>query len=165
MPLSRLGMSSSVSPLGLWERKVGPIKFSCPPGPAITTVPTTFAQQVRLCAHRCAAAGPPSPLPLFWLLAAFALGPQGSCLQSSHSICPCGHWQPGPGLMELGDWFCFPLAASGAESAVAHRAQPGEGCVQACECSHSQTRQGLGLVGTPNLEPPLLPHILLYSWG
>lgn len=118
-----------------------------------------------LCPQVCRR-GPPSPLPLFWFLAAFALGPQGSCLQSSHSICPCGHWQPGPGLMELGDWFCFPLAASGAESAVAHRAQPGVGCVQACECSHSQTRwQGLGLVGTPNLEPPLLPHILLYSWG
>lgn len=59
MPLSRLGMLSSVSPLGLWERKVGPIKFSCPPDPAITTVPTTFAQQVRLCAHRYAAAGSP----------------------------------------------------------------------------------------------------------
>lgn len=46
-----------------------------------------------LCPHVCRC-GLPSPLPLIWFLAAFALGPQGSCLQSSHSICPCSHWQP-----------------------------------------------------------------------
>lgn len=60
-----------------------------------------------LCPQVCRC-GPPSPLPLFWFLAAFALGPQGSCLQSSHSICPCGHWQPGPGLMSWVIGFVFP---------------------------------------------------------
>lgn len=71
----------------------GPHHF-CPAGEALCP---------QVCRRRL-----PSPRPLFWFLAAFALGPQGSCLQSSHSICPCSHWQPGPGLMELGDWFCFP---------------------------------------------------------
>lgn len=121
VPVQVVGMSSSVSLLGLLGAEGGPSKV------LLSSRPIYHHSPPHSCPQVCPS-GLPLPTASHLVSGSLCSWSPGSGLQSPHSICSCSHWQPGPGLMELGNWFCcFPPGPCGAETAGQWHTRPSLG--------------------------------------